>query len=200
MVVIVFTVATIAVSCSDKVPKTEQLDLADSPSQRVENMVATQTDFGKLTMRMETPLLERFTKSDDESYEDFPKGIRVYGYNEEGLLETQIESDGARHTTSGRNEKWSAYGNVVIRNYIKGERIETDTLYWDRSRKMIFTDCYVRLISPQGFMQGYGLESDEMARNAQLLSPFDSYGIVTQDTTYVSYVDSANFIGPLYKR
>ena len=76
----------------------------------------------------------------------------------------------------------------------------TDTLYWNREEKKIYTDCYVRLYSPQGFMQGYGMESDERARDAQLLRPFDGYGIISNDTTRRVYTDTVNFIGPRYRR
>jgi hypothetical protein len=46
------------------------------------------------------------------------------------------------------------------------------------------------------FMQGYGMESDDMARNAVIEKPFDSYAIVSRDSTEISYIDTANFIGP----
>ena len=144
--------------------------------------------------------MERYEKGEDESVELFPDGFNVLAYNEEGLLETQILSDRAEHSVQGKTETWSAYGNVVIINYLEGQKIMTDTLYWDRERQRIFTDCQVRLYSPQGFMQGYGLESDEMARNARLLKVFDSYGIVSEDTTGTGYVDTVNFIGPRYRR
>ena len=45
-------------------------------------------------------------------------------------------------------------------------------------------------------MQGYGLDSDERARNANILNPFDSYGIIRSDSSKV-YVDTVNFIGPV---
>ncbi len=48
-------------------------------------------------------------------------------------------------------------------------------------------------------MQGYGMRSDEMARNAIILKPFDSYGLMKEDSTLVR-IDSANFIGPLLKK
>ena len=48
-------------------------------------------------------------------------------------------------------------------------------------------------------MQGYGMRSDEMGRNAIILKPFDSYGIMREDSTKVR-IDSANFIGPLLKK
>ena len=47
-------------------------------------------------------------------------------------------------------------------------------------------------------MQGYGMRSDEMARNSVILRLFDGYGVVVQDTTEVR-IDTANFIGPLLK-
>ena len=48
-------------------------------------------------------------------------------------------------------------------------------------------------------MQGYGMESDQRARNSVILRPFDSYGVVVQDSTEVR-IDSANFIGPFDKK
>jgi LPS export ABC transporter protein LptC len=124
----------------------------------------------------------------------------VYGYNEEGLLETSIVSDQAKHSIKDGEEFWSAYGNVVVKNFIKGEQMETDTIFWDQKEKKIYTHCYVKLFSPQGYMQGVGMESDEMARNAVLLNPYDGYAIINSDSTKVSYVDSVNFIGPLVRR
>ncbi len=199
MVVITLVVTTFVISCKDEVQE-QPLDLTTVPLQSVENMKALQTKNGILQMRMEAPLLQRF-ENDKESYELFPNGFFVYAYNEEGLLETQIESDLAKHTTAakGKQEVWEAFGNVVITNFIKGERMETDTLYWDREQGKIHTHCLVKMYSPDGFMQGYGMESDEMARNAQIGRPFDSYGIIGRDSTSVVYIDTVNFIGPLVK-
>ena len=61
---------------------------------------------------------------------------------------------------------------MVVRNIVKQETMETDTLYWDRKNQEIYTDCYIRLYSPDGFMQGYGMRSDERARNSIILRPF----------------------------
>ena len=200
MVATVFIVATIAVSCRNKISQTEDIDIETTPSQVVENIVMVQSRNSLAEFRMQAPILERYDSDSKESYDLFPKGLNVYGYNEEGLLETSIVSNEAKHITKKGEEMWSAYGNVIIKNFIKGEQMETDTIYWDQKEKKIYTHCYVKLFSPQGFMQGIGMESDEMARNAVLLNPFDGYAIINNDTTKVSYVDSANFIGPLVRR
>ena len=110
-------------------------------------------------------------------------------------------ADEARHNkyAHGGDDIWSAYGNVVVKNILKREKIETDTLYWDAKNKEIWTDCYVRLSSDDGVMQGYGMRSDEMARNSILLHPFDNTFFVNSDSTKV-VIDTLNFIGPLQKK
>lgn len=197
--VAVLWVATIAVSCSNKLKNIDADKISEAPTQVIVNMNAAQTENGVVQMRLSAPRMERYEKGQDQSMELFPEGFNVLAYND-GLLETRIVSDKAEHTVFGQTEKWSAYGNVVVTNYLEGQKLMTDTLYWDRERQKIFTDCYVRLYSPQGFMQGYGMESDERARDAQLLRPFDGYGIISDDSTGRVYVDTVNFIGPRYRR
>jgi hypothetical protein len=55
------------------------------------------------------------------------------------------------------------------------------------------------MYSPDGLMQGYGMESDQRARNSIIFNPFNSYGILEQDDENV-LLDSVNFIGPLQKK
>ena len=58
---------------------------------------------------------------------------------------------------------------------------------------------YVKMYSPDGFMQGYGIRSDDRARNSILLRPFNGYAVTVKDTTVVM-IDSVNFIGPLIRK
>ena len=55
------------------------------------------------------------------------------------------------------------------------------------------------MYSDDGFMQGYGMRSDDHARNAILRRPFNSYGVTEKDTTKI-VIDSVNFIGPFKKK
>ena len=192
-------VAFVVYSCKGKLGKTEAKSLEESPMQTVDGMLVVHSENGKIQMRMEADVMERYQK-DSVSYELFPAGFSVLAYTEEGLLETQIVSDQAKHLKfeDGR-ESWEAYGNVVVKNLIKQEVMETDTLYWDQKKEKIYTHCYVKMYSPSGFMQGYGMESDQRARNSIIFRPFDSYGVVVQDSTKV-LVDSVNFIGPMQKK
>ena len=193
-------VAFVVFSCSGKLGQADTLDLSSVPLQTIDDMFAVQTKNGVVVMRIEAPVMERYDE-DKFSRETFPKGLSVYSYTDEGLLETMMFSDDAIHKTekSSGTETWSAFGNVVIQNVIKQETLETDTLYWDQGSDELYTDCYVRMYSPDGFMQGYGMRSEKKGRNSILLRPFNTYGVLVQDTTAV-LIDSVNFIGPFLKK
>lgn len=199
MIAAASAVAFIVFSCKGKLSEAEKLNLKETPVQTVDSMYLVQTDDGGIQMRVKAGLMERYD-NDSVSYELFPKGLEVFAYAEDGVLETYLQSDNAKHYANKRTneEKWSAFGHVVVQNIIKQETMETDTLYWDRGKKEIFTDCYVRMFSNDGFMQGYGMRSDEMARDVVLYKPFNSFAVVVQDTTKVN-IDSVNFVGPLLK-
>ena len=190
-------VVFVVISCKDVLKGTVELNREETPVQEVDDMFIVQTDKGVLKTRVESPAMRKF-RNDTTEWDFFPEGVKLFAYDEQGHLETMIRADRARHTKwteRKKDELWAAFGNVVIRNLIKKETMETDTLYWNQATEKIYTDCYVRLYSPQGMMQGYGMESDQRGRNAVILNPFNSYGIMDGDSTEVN-IDSVNFIGP----
>ena len=195
------SVAIFVVSCSSSLSEADSIALGKAPMQTLDNMFAVQTKNGVIVMRLEADVMQHY-ESDTLSQDRFPKGLSVYSYTDEGLLESLIMADDALHLTGKKGSKeelWEAFGNVIIHNVLKSETMETDTLYWDREKQEIYTDCYVRMFSPDGFMQGYGMRSDDRARNSILLRPFNGYAVMERDTTVVR-VDSVNFIGPLLKK
>jgi LPS export ABC transporter protein LptC len=192
--------AFVVYSCKGKLGEAEQLDLEDTPTQVVNDMFVVQTENGNMKMRAEAPRMEKYSKGDTLDYELFPEGFFVYGYDEQGRLETEIVADNARHMKyDDKRETWEAFGNVVVKNLINQEVMETDTLYWDQENEKIYTHCYVRMYSPDGFMQGYGMESDQRSRSTILHNNFNNYAIVVKDSTQV-LIDSVNFIGPFQKK
>ena len=193
-------VAFVVYSCKGKLGEAESLDLKETPVQVVDDMFIVQSENGVMKMRAEAPRMEKYERGDTLNFELFPEGFFVYGFDEDGKLETEIVADNARHLKydDGR-ESWEAFGNVIVKNLINQEVMETDTLYWDQENEKIYTHCYDRMYSPDGFMQGYGVESDQRARSTILYNNFNNYAIIVKDSTQVS-VDSVNFIGPFQKK
>ena len=200
MLASVLALASIVVSCKSKLAQADMLDLSATPVQTLTDMFSVQTQNGKVEMRIEAPLMETY-ENDTVKLDLFPSGLSVYSYTEDGLLESLVFSDNASHRvdkTRKQDDIWSAFGNVLIHNVIKRETMETDTIYWDQLNKEIWTDCYVKMYSPDGFLQGYGMRSDDHARNAILHKTFNGYGVTVQDSTLV-VIDSVNFIGAFPK-
>lgn len=183
--------------CGNKTEIVTGIDISQTPRQVADSLYLVQTTNGGISRRLVAKRMEKY-ELDTLSYDLFPEGFDVYSYNETGDLETHIHAKIAKHSTIRQyKEKWEAYGDVVITNFLKGEQMFTDTLYWDHYTHTIFTDCFVKMSSPRGFMQGIGMESDEMARNAEILKPYDSYGRVDGDSLALNYIDTINLVGPL---
>lgn len=192
-------VASTFVSCSKGIAEADKLNLDETPVQRVVDVFAVQSKNGEMEMRLEAGVMERYSR-DGSGRDYFPKGISVFSYTADGLLESVIVADEAEHLTpSSGDEAWKAYGNVILHNVIKQETMETDTIFWDSSKKEIYTDCYVKMYSREAFAQGYGMRSDDRMRNSKLFKPFNNFVVVARDTTAV-IIDSVNFIGPFPKK
>ena len=188
-------VAILLYACGGNEP--DVIDFEQTPVQIVRDMNVLQSEKGEAEMRMHAPLMQRYEFHKDsmlQSYELYTDGFLVNAYTEDGQLETTIIAEQAKHVTTRGRESWSAFGDVVITNHIKGERMETDTLYWNKDEQTIYTDCYVRLTNDSGLLQGFGMTSDDRARNTVILRPFDWY-TVERDSTY-QYVDTVNLMGP----
>ena len=50
--------------------------------------------------------------------------------------------------------------NVDIQN-LKGERFETDLLYWDQNKHTIYSDQFIRIEQPDRIITGHGFDSNE---------------------------------------
>jgi hypothetical protein len=41
-----------------------------------------------------------------------------------------------------------------------GDKLETELLFWDQKKDIIYTDRFVKITTEDQIIQGYGLESD----------------------------------------
>ena len=101
--------AFVVISCRSNLSEAAKLDLKTIPVQVVDSMFFVQSENGRLKMRVEAPRMEVY-EHDTLSYDLFPAGLHVYGYSEDGTLETTIDARQARHDKypDGKKEQWSA--------------------------------------------------------------------------------------------
>ena len=94
--------AFVVYSCRSNLAEAQKLDLSKTPIQVVDTMLLIKSDLGRLKMRVESPRMEVY-EYDTLSYNYFPQGINVFGYNEEdGLARCNGCSEFGRSLGLGR--------------------------------------------------------------------------------------------------
>ena len=110
-------------------------------------------------------------------------------YNDSLQLETTVFAKKAIHYMKPE-EIFMATDSVVVHNLVKNQSLYTDTLYWDIEKKEIYTDSYVKVVTPDMIMPGeHGMRSDQQfrdyefrtVRNSELF--FDNSKFKHKDTT-----------------
>ncbi|TFH35733.1 MAG: LPS export ABC transporter periplasmic protein LptC [Bacteroidia bacterium] len=142
----------------------EKLEFIDTtinnyiPTQVVVDFSITYTDSAVIKLRMDAPVMKYYGRM-EEPYTEFDQGLNVYFYENDspGVPSGTLTSKFARYFES--QKLWEVRDSVVAINE-KGEILETELLYWDETKELIYTDKFVRIIQADQIILGTGLESD----------------------------------------
>jgi LPS export ABC transporter protein LptC len=143
-------------SCTRKIEKVRKSDIESLPSQIVKDFITTYTDSAKKQLEMSAPLLEHYSSHLPE-YSEFKYGIKVVFYDGHPDPVGSLSSRYARYEDA--RKLWELKDSVVALNE-KNERLETELLYWDQDKNIVYTDRFVKITSEDQIIMGTGLESD----------------------------------------
>ena len=88
----------------------------------------------------------------------FPKGLRVFVYNQKLDTIATISSDFA---IQNKNKNLvEVKKNVVLKND-QNEQLNTEKLFWDKDKKQIYTDDFVTINTENEIIMGYGFLTDQ---------------------------------------
>ncbi|MEL5893206.1 LPS export ABC transporter periplasmic protein LptC [Bacteroides sp. GD17] len=91
-------------------------------------------------------------------YWAFEKGIYLEKFDSLFQVEASIKADTAYFYN--KEELWKLIGNVDIQN-LKGERFNTELLYWDQRKQKVYSDQFIRIEQPDRIITGRGFESNQ---------------------------------------
>lgn len=143
-------------SCRDDIEIINRSISEDTPTLTVTDFNTAYSDSALLQMRMEAPLMEYYGKM-EEPYSEFTKGIIVWFYDGKEEPTGKISARYARYDES--KELWEVRDSVVAINE-NNDILETELLYWNEPKDIIYTDKFVRITQEDQIIRGYGLESD----------------------------------------
>ena len=121
-----------------------------------ENASIFYTDSAKTKFHLTAPQIENYGGSDP--YILFPKGINIDFYNDSEKVNGHLDAEYAiRHLNSKLME---GDNNVRVVNS-KGDRLNTEQLFWDEARHKIYTNKFVTIKTAKEVLYGNGLVSNE---------------------------------------
>ena len=164
-----------------------------------ENLELVYSDSARIKYRVLAPEYIKVNR-EKEKYEEFPKGIHVLSYDPAGKM---IGSIKAKYAKKLEDEMlWEARNEVVIIN-AEGKKLETELLYWDMKKELIYSDRYVKLSADGQIIEGNnGFHSDQnlnhpVLRIFQVVSKLKSNN-VSNDSNPFGDIDLSSVICILF--
>jgi LPS export ABC transporter protein LptC len=129
-----------------------------SPSQTADTVTIIYTDSAQLKIVLKANRLIQFQKNVSEPFTILPAGVYVTFYDNEEKISSYLKANYAvRYELTKRMEAKYA---VEVKNK-NGDKLETEHLIWDESKRRIYTDAFVKITTATQIVTGKGLESNE---------------------------------------
>lgn len=134
------------------------LKIEELPSQESWNSVITFTDSGKTKAILWAGHLRKYNEKRETLLDE---NIKVDFYDQKEIQTSTLSSKNGRVDESTNN--LFAKDSVVVKN--DSVTIKTDEMMWRNKDRKIVSDKYVKVISPNEIIEGYGFESDQGLSN-----------------------------------
>jgi LPS export ABC transporter protein LptC len=164
LITIIIIISGLTLSCEKKIPVIPKSELLTLPSQTAKNVETVLTDSGRIQLIMSSPLVERYDKV-DRPYSEFKSGIKVDLYNGKSNPVAKVTAKYGKYTSS--DNLWELRDSVVVLNE-NNEKLETEVLFWNQDKDLIYTDRFVKITSEDVVSQGIGFESDSHLANRRI--------------------------------
>lgn len=160
--------------CFDDSQDADDFKEYEGPISELSNVETLYSDSAIVRIRLTAQKQLNFENGDLE----FPEGLYIEFYEEDGSKSSTIEADQGSYNKD--ENLYTAIGEVVVRNLVTGEKLETEELNWNPGKHEIYTDRYVEIETDGEILMGEGLESNENFSSYRILKPTGSFSIDNQ--------------------
>ena len=91
-------------------------------------------------------------------YWAFEKGVYLEKFDTLFRIDASIKADTAYYYD--KKKLWELKGNVQILSQ-KGDKFQTDLLFWDEKKEKVYSDKYIQIEQEDKTLRGYGFESNQ---------------------------------------
>ena len=149
--------------CENNVNEVKKLNAKSLGVEEGKNIVLNYTISGKIRTILKAPVMLRI--QDTINFVEFPKTLTADFYNDEGIVESRLTARYGKYAEM----KATVFlkDSVQVINFLKGDTLYTDELYWDRMRtgSEFYTEKPVKIRTKTQVIDGIGMEASQDFRN-----------------------------------
>ena len=164
--IIAAAVVVVLFSCENPIADIQEFARNDTlPVIMADSIEFERTDSGFLQIVLKSPLMYKFEGKDP--YIEFPNGFEVTFYNDSGI---QVSYLRANYGVSYEKQKLlRARNDVVVINFEKEEELRTENLVWDQRKKIIYSNTFVKITSPDKVIFGDSMWANESFSKREII-------------------------------
>lgn len=177
---ILFMLMLLFASCTNSIKEVEEVVNKSEAFVEVGKDVAMIfSETGQVKVKLNAPTVKRHLAK--KPFTEFPDGLEVHFYNDSLETDTKLTANyGKRNDIT---EEFEMQGNVVVSNSL-GERLNTEELNYDRKKKQLSTDKFVKIRTESQIIFGEGMTANEDFTSWEILNVTDSYYILEENAEY----------------
>jgi len=125
------------------------------PMMEATNLTTFYSDSAHIKLKMTTPIQLEFDNGDRE----FPKGLDMEFFEKDGSTSSTMRADYCYFTK--KDGLYKATGNVVVKGMMHNDQLNTEELFWNEKKEIVFTDKFVRIEKDGEIHMGDGLKAKQ---------------------------------------
>lgn len=193
LAMVMFILLSVACSGRKKIVGEAITERDSLPIMETKGVSTLISDSGIIRYRLQAEDWRVFDKK-KPPYWAFEEGVYLETFDTLFQMEANIKADTAYYYE--KQKLWKLMGNVVIRN-LKGEKFNTELLYWDQNTEKVYSDCFIRIEQPDRIITGRGFDSNQQMTKYTIHKPegifyLEDNGVVAADTTQTVQITQAN--------
>ncbi len=152
-------------ACENDIRTVRMLGADQLPDNRASEVEIIYSDSAQVKIKIFAPVLENYEREGKKTV--FPRGVYIEFFDSQGKVKSWLKANYAiYHDADSRME---ARHNVVVMNE-KGEKLNTEKLFWTRNDGKVFTNDAVKITTRDEIILGEGLEATEDFSDLKILN------------------------------
>jgi LPS export ABC transporter protein LptC len=193
LAMVMFILLSVACSGRKKIVGEAITERDSLPIMETKGVSTLISDSGIIRYRLQAEDWRVFDKK-KPPYWAFEEGVYLETFDTLFQMEANIKADTAYYYE--KQKLWKLMGNVVIRN-LKGEKFNTELLYWDQNTEKVYSDRFIRIEQPDRIITGRGFDSNQQMTKYTIHKPegifyLEDNGVVAADTTQTVQITQTN--------